>query len=562
MSRLLRVMLLAAMFAVSAAPAMAGPWSDALEGPSPDPDAVRQLIRHGADVNALEESMAQRKETPLQMIAGDEAANLAIGKMLIEAGADVNRGDPDGDTPLHVAALGGSARFAAMLIAHGARVDARDSAGKTPLHDAAYATSPGVAAVLLAHGAQAMARDKAGDTPMHLLRDGETAGDVNGFVALLLKHGADIQARGEQGNSPLHAAAARNAIVVARTLLEHDADVMARNDAGETPLHAAASASSLRATTEMTKLLLTHGAELEARDNLGMTPLHAAAGAGNAVVAAYLIAQDADVNAVSGKSAALYPRGTTPLHMAVVTGSASSDGSVVQLLVDHGAGILAKNGKGETPLSQAFNPRIRKILEDALKRRKKQPEQDMNAKIQQAVTEAQRRLSGAMHEYNAAKIAVIALGKRGLAAVKTRAKLAQQREVVKRFMRATLAAIAAIRDFEPHVIEKARAVGASGNMLQSLRESVRASLTEAGVREKVQLMRLDMDWTDARDEIYALMAQNWGKWRPARKGEKDVIIGDTRALTQRFTKLIHNMWTIESRANHLSEKIADKNRRH
>ena len=51
---------------------------------------------------------------------------------LIEAGANVNFADPDGITPLHLAAGYGDAEMAALLIAAGANVNAKDGHCLTP----------------------------------------------------------------------------------------------------------------------------------------------------------------------------------------------------------------------------------------------------------------------------------------------------------------------------------------------------------------------------------------------------------------------------------------------
>lgn len=50
----------------------------------------------------------------------------------LAAGADVNRVDKVGDTPLHVAAELGDAYFIQMLLAEGAKPSATDREGRTP----------------------------------------------------------------------------------------------------------------------------------------------------------------------------------------------------------------------------------------------------------------------------------------------------------------------------------------------------------------------------------------------------------------------------------------------
>ena len=77
------------------------------------------LIGDGADeICTLAELRQQQAPPTLHDIAWDGQAGLA--KVLIDAGADVNAKDSDGDTPLQLAAFRGRTDIVKLLIAAGA----------------------------------------------------------------------------------------------------------------------------------------------------------------------------------------------------------------------------------------------------------------------------------------------------------------------------------------------------------------------------------------------------------------------------------------------------------
>src|SRR5947208_15867717 len=216
---------------------------------------VKFLTSRGADVNARgiirqwerkviteprPKDMNKGGFTPLLYAASEGCVECA--KHLIAAGADRDLEDPDRVTPLNMALLNLHFEFAAFMIKAGADVDKWDFYGRSPLYMAAdVSTLPtkgngamavipsedklsalDVARLLLEAGANPnlqlkrrppyrdVPQDRGGDT---ILAQGATpllraarAGDAP-FVDLLLKHGALVDLPSKEGVTPLMAAA-------------------------------------------------------------------------------------------------------------------------------------------------------------------------------------------------------------------------------------------------------------------------------------------------------------------------------------------------------------------
>ncbi len=152
-----------------------------------------------------------------------QRGDLDAVRRLLRDGADVNAPQGDGMTALHWAAERGDAPLCEVLLYAGARVDAGTRIGHyTPLHLAARTASAAVVGMLLEAGSDpGAATTNSGATPLHLAA---ASGDPR-VIEVLAAVGADVNARESAwGQTPLIFAAAANRIVAVEALLGAGAD--------------------------------------------------------------------------------------------------------------------------------------------------------------------------------------------------------------------------------------------------------------------------------------------------------------------------------------------------
>ncbi|KAF4878470.1 Vegetative incompatibility protein HET-E-1 [Colletotrichum siamense] len=187
-----------------------------------------------------------------------------IMRLLLDANADLEAEDVNGETPLTMAASKGHDGVLQLLIDRKANIEATGRNGSTPLAVAAYEGHVRISRLLLDHGANANARDDDGITPLHLAaRKGH-----HHVVKLLLDNDADVDAQDRWGFSALAAAAYEGLEQTGQLLLNSKADIESSISGGRTPLIWAAANGHHR----MVQLLMDNGAD-GAREVGGRTAL-------------------------------------------------------------------------------------------------------------------------------------------------------------------------------------------------------------------------------------------------------------------------------------------------
>jgi ankyrin repeat protein len=164
----------------------AGPAPVADAAMAKDTEAVKALLKQGADVNAAQGDGM----TALHWAARE--GDLEMTQMLLFAGANVKATTRlGGYTPLMMAAAQGSADVVKALVAGGSDVKAANTMGTTPLMLAARSGNPQSVTTLVENGAEIEAREKTfGETPLMFA---VSANRVDAVKALI-KAGADLKA--------------------------------------------------------------------------------------------------------------------------------------------------------------------------------------------------------------------------------------------------------------------------------------------------------------------------------------------------------------------------------
>lgn len=300
------------------------------------------LIERGADIN--------RKNgwgwTPIVLAAYHNRIEAA--RRLIEAGAEVGE---DGGNPIHYAGQNRHREVCRLLVEHGA-VDSLVPDGDPDalsVFRAAYAYDAETLRQLLNRKPElANARDHCERTPMH---EAATAGALE-VAAALIEAGGDVNARDEEDETPLTRAAAHrqkevvDALIAAGArvdlfaavqfnILEEARRLLEANPAGAHSTyngHALVEWAAEAGFVEMGRLLAEFGAEID---------IHAASSFGLTERAAQLLDDDPDlVHARRGMG------GYAPLHAAAECGQAET----AALLIQRGADLNQKNDWGFRPL--------------------------------------------------------------------------------------------------------------------------------------------------------------------------------------------------------------------
>ena len=251
---------------------------------------LKEAIRREeiAEAMRLLDAFPEMLDVDLWPVAIYEARSLPMTRLLAERGLDVNKCSAP-RLPLHLAVYQCLPEIVALLIEHGADVNRRNPLGETPL-DLLDAYEPRPVGDPSARRIREMLCQAGADGGIF---PAVRAGDLDEVRAILDRDPESLNASSDIG-TPIFAAARSGRDEVVRLLAERGADVNQHNGAGNTPLwFACQSAAPAEDRLRVARVLLNLGADVNARCEEGSTALRVAAWRGPAEMAELLVSRGA-----------------------------------------------------------------------------------------------------------------------------------------------------------------------------------------------------------------------------------------------------------------------------
>lgn len=178
----------------------------------------------------------QSENTPL--LRAVQKGNIAIVKLLIRHGADLNKKNDLGKNALHLAASTGKVGLLKLFVERKLNVNIQDNDGFTPLVYAAEVGHLCCGEYLLKNGGDPTIKDHEKSMAIHWAAVG---GNIR-LVLLCFEYGCDINAVNNNGDTALHIAARRGNENMVYEISTHAIDsISVPNNEDKTPVHMTAS---------------------------------------------------------------------------------------------------------------------------------------------------------------------------------------------------------------------------------------------------------------------------------------------------------------------------------
>jgi len=276
-------------------------------------EKIKLLLDRGADPNVV----GKYYGSPL-MLALKHGAGSDFIKILLDAKADINLGDEDGNTAVFTAVEHRRLDDLRTLLSRGGNLNHRNNKGDTVLTQEIIREEPSldVVKLLIELGADVNAA-----TNLHASFRGW--GRALDIAPTLIASGANVNAKDNDSVSPLALAVSETKCPIStlEALVRAGAVIDSVDSEGMTPLlHA-----SKGGHTEAVKFLLEQRASVNHSDATGMSALHWCCKEGNKATVALLVNAGADINLADKPDGKEKLGGRTPLMYAVIENNTTKD---------------------------------------------------------------------------------------------------------------------------------------------------------------------------------------------------------------------------------------------
>eukprot|EP01018_Ginkgo_biloba_P019913 Gb_34207 [translate_table: standard] len=196
----------------------------------------RQHLRDSKDLNCGDLEMEcmhshGNLEMPHSLCFAASQGNSHLMEEFLRKGMDPDLGDSNGRTALHIAAARGSRQCVLLLLKYGADVNKKDEDGNTPLWKAIIGKHKIISRLLYENGARLDTNCGGNFLCMAAQRN-----DVDAIMELL-KYGVDINSTNEDGLTGLHVAISEEHLKMVNVFLQNGADIDKVDFNGRTPRH-------------------------------------------------------------------------------------------------------------------------------------------------------------------------------------------------------------------------------------------------------------------------------------------------------------------------------------
>jgi ankyrin repeat protein len=315
------------------------------------------------------------------LINGCEQGNLAKVTDAVTAGADVNKKDPDNESPLFIAVKKNKKEIVEYLLSNGAKVDDINGAlGSTALYQSCLDGTLDITKVLVDAGATINFKSPSGTSPFYnaifnkhlpvieyLISKGVNVDEKIGknehtglfkacedgsldIAKVLVDAGANINFKSKERYTPLFFAVQYNRKPIVEYLVSKGVKIDEKNGQLE---HTAMIKACEDGSLDIVKVLVDAGANINLKSKGEFSPLLYAVENKRKPIVEYLVSKGVNIDEKNGHL------GNTALIKACEFGSLD----IAKVLVDAGANINLKSKAGFTPLFYAVQKNHKPVVE-------------------------------------------------------------------------------------------------------------------------------------------------------------------------------------------------------